>query len=100
MEEDGRGAGANEALGIKGVSVYNQNKYILGIIRRIKYYKLRVFLIYLINKLNLQNTKEILLELDNTLDVMSKSNYIQYKTVFFNLKLYYKNMEEHIKNII
>lgn len=81
IEEDARGAGVNEALGLIGIKPYS---YILD---------KNEF------KVNLDNNVYVIRELDDYLDSFISSSYIQIRNSFRMMKEYFNIMIEHIKGM-
>ncbi|MBP2657247.1 MAG: hypothetical protein H6Q69_279 [Firmicutes bacterium] len=79
MEEDARGAGVNEALGLTGIKPYS----------------------YTLNKNNgkvsLDNNEYVIQVLDDYLASITSSGYIQLRNSFRMMKEYFNIMVEHIK---
>lgn len=91
IEEDGRGTGANEALGSKGVKAYENRKRDSKLIRGI--YKI-------VRKKYEKNNKYMIKNLDDILEELVQNDFIQYNTVFYNMNMYFKVMEDSIRKII
>ncbi len=99
IEEDGRGAGVNQALGLTTITAYEDNatkifdKSIFGKIYRLFERKILKIGVY-------KNNPYILEQLEDAFNMLIKNDFSIYKTAFFNMQMYYKIMENHIKNIL
>ncbi len=99
IEEDGRGAGVNQALGLTTITAYEDNatkifdKSIFGKLYRLFERKILKIGVY-------KNNPYILEQLEDAFNMLIKNDFSIYKTAFFNMQMYYKIMEKHIKNII
>lgn len=97
LEEDGRGAGVNEALGLKSIKTYKpydyfsyKNDYISKIITIIQR---RIF------KINARLNKYIINEIDDYLYDLKNSEYYQIKRAYLSMNEYFKNMKFAIESI-
>lgn len=88
IEEDGRGSGVNQALGLSSVYAYNNRRIIKHSVIR-KVYN-RMF-----TNINPYLEQDITLQLER----MKSCNYLEYETAFRRMQFYYKNMCSHIKQI-
>ena len=97
IEEDGRGTGVNEALGILGIKAYNSFKiggknddYIARLMRMINK---KIMLLKKYSNRNFENN------IKEYIDIIEQNNYSQYYTAFYNLKLYHEKMIDFISTI-
>jgi hypothetical protein len=88
IEEDGRGAGVNEALSLKKIRAYNyspihfENMLFEKIILKIN------------NRYNIN--KYVIKNVNNYLDELFEENFMQIERAFTNMKYYYNNMNNHL----
>ena len=98
IEEDGRGAGVNEALGIQGFKStgYSINRIIGNSLfkKGIRYLSKKA-----VRKMINSNTY-LIKDIDNYLKISKDNKYIQHEIAFSNMKMYYETMIEYIKNAI
>lgn len=98
VEEDGRGSGVNEALGLQGfksivfssVTVSGSSIFKKG-------------LRYISTKINYRKNKKnyyLIKNIDNYLNVMRDNNFIQHEIAFNNMKKYFSIMIDYIKSSI
>lgn len=95
IEEDGRGTGVDEALGLETIKANNENG-------------LRIYGASLLNKIIRgiyrvifkHRNKYIIMQIDNYLKMLKANNYVQFDIAFKNMNLYYKIMQEHIRQTI
>lgn len=90
IEEDSRGAGVNEALGLPRVLAYDRKKIANNqIVRRIS------------NKIGIKNDRSmyIIEEIENILQEMENNDYIQFKWAFQRMNYYYSIMKKHLKQV-
>lgn len=85
IEEDGRGAGCNDTLGLFGIKAYNQeieikNKYINKVLHK------------LVNDKN----DNFIADIDAYMDLLKCTNDLYFNNAFALMKKYYKNMAEYI----
>lgn len=99
IEEDGRGTGVNEALGLIGIKAYNSFKVsgnndnrLSKIIRKIK---TKIIL----NK-KYKNTNNFKNDVVNSLDLFKENNYSIYHIAFTSMNYYYEIMKDFIKNAV
>lgn len=98
LEEDGRGIGVNQTLGLTGIKAYNSFKSILE--KDNLYYKLKrkIKKIIILNSKYKNNDfeKDIL----NILQMHKSNNYSQFIVAFNALKYYYSVMNNYLLNIL
>lgn len=95
IEEDGRGTGANETLGLFSIKAYRQNDIVSGCSKRFRDRVLRKVIDILL-KSNHFN-ENVICEIDHYLNILRKTDYKLIKRSF-ELQLYYfENMIDHIK---
>lgn len=81
LEEDGRGAGVNEALGLYGIKPYhyrNNNE---------------------LNKVELEENAFYLQNLDAYLDILQDNNFTPLKQAYYAQSLYFEMMIKHIETL-
>lgn len=99
IEEDGRGAGVNETLGLESLKAYiptNNSTYDMNIWSKgIRFLEHKILKkgIYKCNNYVIKN-------LDNYINNIVNNNFLQYKTVYFNMNMYFYQMKKHIESII
>ena len=85
IEEDGRGAGVNEALGLQSIKSYQ-----IDIGKKSLLFK---------KKKEINRNKFLMKILDDYLFQLENSNFLQIKNAIKNMENYYKYMINHIKSI-
>ena len=88
IEEDGRGAGVNETLGLPSIRAYNDlistdSKLTHAFYKRSHYYK----------------NEKVLVELDNYLDLLQETDFQYIKNAFTLQKAYWNNMVRFVSQI-
>lgn len=89
IEEDSRGAGVNQALGLPSILAYEQrvqyseNKYVNKFIRH----------------MGIQRNRYVINELRDCLDDLEASEYMIYPLAFQRMKYYFHVMTEHIRTL-
>lgn len=99
IEEDGRGAGVNDALGIAHLLAYTQNNYSTyksGIFAK----GIRFFERIILHSGKYKCNKYLIEDVRIYLDTIFHNNFSQYKTAYFNMNMYFEEMKKHIENII
>ena len=94
IEEDGRGTGVNEALGLYSIKAYKTTNKIIG--KNI--FEKGVNRIYTI--LGLRNNKHLITDVFYYLEMLENNDYSQINSAFIIMKYYYKRMENYIKNTL
>lgn len=98
IEEDGRGAGVNQALGLTQITAYEEND--TKIIDKSLIGKLARKLEEIFFKIGEYRTNNyIFQQLEDQFTILFNNDFSQYKTAFFNMNMYYKKMEEQIRRI-
>ena len=87
IEEDGRGAGVNNALGLSSIKAYGNSRVNNPILRKVEFR-----LAYKINK-------EFIDELNALLLKTYKTNGIEYRQAFERMQFFYAEMKKHIEII-
>lgn len=88
LEEDGRGAGVNQALGLNSIHVYDDRMQFKPVaLRRIK------------NKISPSLNGYLLEEIINCIDRNEYNNWIEYELAFKRMQFYYDQMCCHISKI-
>lgn len=88
IEEDGRGEGVDEVLGLKGMRTYYngfyaaKNKYVKQLCKHMP-----------------NNIKNLFLELDDYLNFLEKTDYVIFKWAFERMEYYFQNMIVHLKTL-
>lgn len=99
IEEDGRGAGVNETLGLQSLKAYiptNNSTYDMKVWSKgIRFLEHKILKkgVYKCNNYVIKN-------LDNYINNIVNNNFLQYKTVYFNMNMYFYQMKKHIESII
>lgn len=88
IEEDGRGAGCNDTLGLVGIKAFNQEIQIEG-----KYFN------RILNKLKKDKNINFLTDVDSYLNLLEQTNDQYLNNAFKLMQKYYKNMEEYINQL-
>lgn len=88
IEEDGRGAGVNQALGFNSIYAYDESKQ----------YKNQI-IVKLKNKINPTNNSYIIDELECQLQRIEDTNGMEYEQAFTRMRYYYQQMQKHVRNI-
>lgn len=91
IQEDGRGSGVNQALGLREVFAFEvepeyKNQFIQKSLRKIN----------LLGK----PSETVCVDIDDYLTALEKENYIQYKWAFERMRYYYGNMRKHLAQLI
>lgn len=87
IEEDGRGAGVNNALGLGSIKAYCDFRVNNPMLKKVEFR-----LAYKINN-------EFISELDAFILKTYKTNGLEYKQAFERMQFFYKEMKKHIENI-
>lgn len=91
IEEDGRGAGVNQALGLNSIRAYkDKNQFDSKIVTKFNNFIVR----------NKENNEYLIKNIDDQFDMLFNSKFIQYEMAFSYMKLYFEQMEKHIKQIM
>ena len=90
IQEDGRGAGVNQALGLREIFAFEvepeyKNQFIQKSLRKIN----------LLGK----PSETVCFDLDDYLTALEKENYIQFEWAFERMRYYYHNMVEHLSGL-
>ena len=88
IEEDGRGSGVNQALGLNSIYAYNKKRIIKPVM-------IRKICNRLFTNINPYLEQDLTLQLER----MENNNYLEYETAFSRMQFYYKKMCSHIKQI-
>ena len=100
IEEDGRGAGVNDALGLPHILAYRYNEQLIqakgkaSIVDRCVRYYGRKF--HGIGKY--KNNPYVISHVEDTLITLRNNKYCIYRTAFKNMQMYFDFMIEHIKS--
>lgn len=90
IEEDGRGAGVNQALGLNSIKSYiekdSPNSKVLKIANNY------------IKKFKPDNNCYLLQNIDDQFNMLFNNDFTQYKTAFFNMQIYFEQMKKHIES--
>ncbi|MEG1256985.1 polysaccharide pyruvyl transferase family protein [Clostridium sp.] len=89
IEEDGRGAGVNEALGLQSITAYSDMKCDLG----------NKYISKLSNKVLSSRNSYLENNVDDYIQQLCDSDYLQITNAFLLMQQYYKHMIEHLKLI-
>ena len=98
IEEDGRGSGVNEALGLISIKAYN-DQFMIEIVNRILRKMNSIMSNYGFKQsfLNsVRNNSELNLEIDTYLDILKATNNLYLKNAFHLQKTYYQNMKNFV----
>lgn len=91
IEEDGRGAGANQALGLNSIKAYKEkNQFKSQLITKLNHFIKR----------NEKTNEYLIQNIDDQLNAIWNNQFIQYEIAFNNMQRYYKVMTKHIKDSI
>lgn len=91
IEEDGRGAGVNQALGLNSIRAYKEkNQFNSKLITKFNNFIER----------NRENNEYLIENVDDQFDMLFNNQFMQYETAFINMQQYYQIMINHIKNSI
>ena len=97
IEEDGRGSGVNEALGLPSIRAYHSSRG-----RFYSHHLVSKILRNISRKIIVRkkyNNKNFETEINNCLEMMKYNEYSQFNTAFYNMKLYYKRMEKYLIDV-
>lgn len=91
IEEDGRGAGVDEALGLRQIRAYNELKlveseYVMKILRRLSPYN--------------TTSEFVCMEIEDYLQELEKNEYVQFEWAFKRMNYYYSKMCKHLSQLI
>ena len=98
IEEDGRGAGVNEALGIQGFK--STGYYINGIVGNSIFQKGIRYLSKKAVRKKVNSNPYLINDIDNYLKISKDNNYIQHEIAFENMKKYFQVMKKYIEKAI
>lgn len=91
IEEDGRGAGVNQALGLNSIKAYKEkNQFHSRLMRIINNF---------IEK-DKEKNEYLIMNVDDQFNMLFNNDFLQYKTAFFNMQLYFEQMKRHIETIV
>lgn len=99
VEEDGRGAGINQAMGLPTITAYMNNdskvpnKTLIG--KGIRFLERKLFKMD-----SYKSNQYIFEELEDYFMMLSNNNFSHFQTAFFNVQMYYRIMENYIRNSI
>ncbi len=89
LEEDGRGAGVNHALGLSNIHVYDEfRQYIPNLLSKA------------VNRMNPQVNQYLENEICRNIDRAEYTNWLEYDLAFIRMQFYYEQLKRHIRNII
>lgn len=91
IEEDGRGAGVNQALGFNSIKAYKEKGELNSNILT----KANNFL----GRGKPDINDYLLQNIDDQFNMLFNSNFIQYKAAFFNMQIYFEQMKQHIESL-
>ena len=97
IEEDGRGAGVNQAMGLPNITAYMDNaskvpnKTLIG--KGVRLLERKLFKID-----SYKSNQYIFEELEDYFTMLFNNNFSFFQTAFFNLQTYYQTMENYIRN--
>jgi len=98
IEEDGRGRGANNGMGLYGISArLRTNLFSDALDNMIQ----NTLLAKVVNKLGIttKNNKYAIKNLSNYIDELKKNNYLNMENAFIGIKNTYKNMERFLREM-
>ena len=88
LEEDGRGAGVNQALGLPGVHVYSEKRQMQpDVIRKIQ------------NRIQPKVNPDLDDEVQMLLERNRYTDFLEYRQGFERMRMYYERMRTHIEKI-
>ena len=88
IEEDGRGAGVNQALGLGSIHAYdNRRCYKDGVVGKV------------INRIFPMVNRYVVEELENQINHIEYTDGLEYEQAFLRMKFYYSRMKNHILKI-
>lgn len=91
IEEDGRGAGVNQALGLNSIKAYKErNQFNTQLITKFNNFIER----------NRENNQYLIENIDDEFNMLFNNHFMQYEIAFSIMQRYYEVMEEYIKNSI
>lgn len=91
IEEDGRGAGVNQALGLNSIRAYrDKNQFDSKILTKFNNFVSR----------NKENNEYLINNIDDQFDILFNSKFIQYDMAFSYMNLYFEQMKKYIIQII
>lgn len=91
IEEDGRGAGVNQALGLNSIRADKEkNQFNSKCITKLNNFMEK----------NKGNNEYLIKNVDDQFNMLFHNDFIQYETAFFNMQLYFEQMKKHIKSIL
>lgn len=89
IEEDSRGAGVNQALGLPSILAYDQRVH----------YSYNEYANKFIRHMGIQRNRYVINELRDCLDDLEASEYMIYPLAFQRMKYYFHVMTEHIRTL-
>ncbi len=91
IEEDGRGAGVNQALGLNSIKAYrDKNQFDSKFMTKLNNFMVR----------NKENNEYLIKNIDDQFDILFNSEFMQYEMAFSYMNLYFEKMKQYIKQII
>ena len=91
IEEDGRGAGVNQALGLNSIKAYKErNQFNTQLITKFNNFIER----------NRENNQYLIENIDDEFNMLFNNQFMQYEIAFSIMQRYYEVMEKYIKNSI
>ena len=91
IEEDGRGAGVDQAVGLKQIRAYSYKKISNNKYKRKLKQKLRIYK---------TQSDTVCDELEAYIIELKQNNYKQFEWAFERMQYYFGNMEKHIKQVL